>query len=59
MDELPGLEQVFKGTSKNCLLARCRRYAQFLILERLLCIPAVKIFACLDLEPKFSLLEVP
>ena len=42
-----------KATSKNCLLARCWRYAQVLILEILLCIPAVKIFACLDLEPKF------
>jgi len=36
-----------KATSKNYLLARCRRYAQVLILEILLCIPAVKIFACL------------
>jgi len=36
------------GTSKNCLLARCRRYAQILILEILLCIPAVKIYAFPD-----------
>ena len=37
---------------KIALLAQCRRYAQILILEILLCIPAVKIFACLDIEPK-------
>jgi len=38
---------------KIVLLAQCRRYAQILILERLLCIPAVKIFACLYIESKF------
>ena len=38
---------------KNCLLSRCRRYAQILILEIFLSIPPVKIFACLDLESKF------
>jgi len=41
------------ATSKNCLLARYQRYAQIVILEILLCISAVKLFACLDLEPKF------
>ena len=46
-------ENKIKVTSKNCLLAQYRRYAQILILEILLCIPAVKILACLDLEPKF------
>ena len=53
LDALIAHRKKLKATSKNCLLARYRRYAQILILEILLCIPAVKIFACLDLEPKF------